>query len=66
MNKPINLTLNGDDVSRRDGEAISEAIYEALMDRGIFTGSFSWSLDVDYYPESYSKEMQDVLEPIDE
>jgi len=66
MNKPINLTLSGDDVSRRDGEAISEAIYEALMDRGVFTGSFSWSLHVDYYPESYSKEMQDVLEPIDE
>ena len=66
MSEAINIKLNGDDVSRRDAESISEAIYESLMDRGIFTGSFSWSLDVDYYPESYSKEMQDQLEPIDE
>ena len=51
MSETINIKLNDDDLSRRDVECISEAIYESLMDRGIFTGSFSWSIDVDYLPQ---------------
>lgn len=43
-------TLCGNNMSQQDSNAITEIIYEALMDRGIFTESFSWSLEVEYVP----------------
>ena len=44
------VCLGRDNMSQQDSNAIAEIIYEALMDRGIFTESVSWSLDVEYVP----------------
>lgn len=44
------VALCGDNMSQQDSNAIVEIIYEALADRGIFTESFCWSLDVEYVP----------------
>jgi hypothetical protein len=35
---------------QNDFEAISEIIHEALIEKGIFCNSFSWSVDVEYFP----------------
>ena len=45
------IELCGSDMSQQDSDAIGEIIYEALMERGIFTESFSWSVNVEYFPQ---------------
>ena len=46
------IELCGDDMSQNDFEAVSEIIHEALLEKGIFCDSFSWSVDVEYSPRS--------------
>ncbi len=45
------IELCGSNMSQEDSEAIGETIYEALMDKGIFTDGFSWSINVEYEPQ---------------
>ena len=49
MTKEIDLC--GSDMSEQDSNAIGETIYEVLMERGIFTDSFSWGINVEYFPQ---------------
>jgi hypothetical protein len=44
------VDLCGTDMQQNDFEAVSEIIHEALIEKGIFCDSFSWSIDVEYFP----------------
>ena len=46
------VELNGDDMTTNECELVSETIYEALLEKGIFCDSFSWSINVEYVPRS--------------
>ena len=46
------IEMCGADMSQQDSEAIGEAIYEAMLEKGIFCDSFSWSVNVEYVPRS--------------
>lgn len=50
------VELCGDDMSQQESDAIGEIIYEALMERGIFTESFSWGINVEYFPQENDDE----------
>lgn len=50
MKKKIELC--GSNMPEQDSNAIGEIIYEVLMERGIFTEGFSWSLSVEYLPQA--------------
>ena len=51
------IELCGSNMSQQDSDAIGEIIYEALMERGIFTESFSWCINVEYFPRSNDDEV---------
>jgi hypothetical protein len=42
------IELNGNDLTANESELVSETIYEALLEKGIFCDSFSWSINVEY------------------
>ncbi len=45
----IKTVLIGDDqLSRRDLDAISEIVHDALRDIGVDPASFAWHIEVDY------------------
>jgi hypothetical protein len=46
MFKTEELFINGDDMPRRDAEAVAEIIYDALVSRGIAPDSYSWHIEV--------------------
>lgn len=46
------IELCGDDMLQNDFETVSEIIHQALLEKGIFCDSFSWSVDVEYSPRS--------------
>lgn len=50
------VELCGDDMLQQESDAIGEIIYEALMERGIFTESFSWGINVEYFPQENDDE----------
>ena len=50
------VELNGDDMTTNECELVSETIYEALLEKGIFCDSFSWSINVEYVPRSNDDE----------
>ena len=54
MTKEIELC--GDDISNCDTEAISEIIYNALLEKDIDATSFAWSLNVEYFPQENDDE----------
>jgi|TARA_B100000073_G_C23565943_1_gene506069 hypothetical protein len=45
------IELCGIDMPQNDFEAVSEIIYDALMQKGIYCDSFSWSINVEYTPQ---------------
>ena len=45
------IELCGVDMTDRDRDCVSEIIYDALMSKGIPINSFSWSIDVEYFPQ---------------
>tara|TARA_Y100001963_G_scaffold39253_1_gene54897 strand:+ start:1899 stop:2072 length:174 start_codon:yes stop_codon:yes gene_type:complete len=45
------IELCGADMSQQDSDSIGEAIYEAMLGKGIFCDSFSWSVNVEYSPQ---------------
>ena len=46
------VELCGDDMIQSEFETVSEIIYDALLEKGIFCDSFSWSVNVEYVPRS--------------
>jgi len=46
------IELNGNDLTQNDVELVGETIYEALLEKGILCDSFSWSINVEYVPQS--------------
>ena len=44
------VELCGPDMIQAESETISEIIYESLLEKGIFCDSFSWSVNVEYFP----------------
>ena len=50
------VELCGSNMSQQDSDAIGEIIYEALMERGIFCDSLSWSINVEYFPQENEDE----------
>ena len=45
------VELCGADMIEAESETVSEIIYEALLEKGIFCDSFSWSVNVEYVPQ---------------
>ena len=50
------IEMCGADMSQRDSDSIGETIYEALIEKGIFCDSFSWSVNVEYFPQENDDE----------
>lgn len=50
------VELCGADMIEAESETVSEIIYEALLEKGIFCDSFSWSVNVEYVPRSNDDE----------
>jgi len=50
------VELCGIDMPQNDFETVSEIIHQALLEKGIFCDSFSWSVDVEYSPRSNDDE----------
>ncbi len=42
------IELMGEDMHSQDSNFISEAIYDALREKGIDVSSFAWSVSVEY------------------
>ena len=51
------VELCGADMIEAESETVSEIIYEALLEKGIFCDSFSWSVNVEYVPRSNDDEV---------
>ena len=51
------VELCGADMIEAESETVSEIIYEALLEKGIFCDSFSWSINVEYVPRSNDDEV---------
>jgi hypothetical protein len=51
------IELCGNDMTDNEVETVSEIIYEALLEKGIFVDSFSWSINVEYVPRSDDDEV---------
>ena len=51
------VELCGSNMSQQDSDIIGETIYEALMEKGIFCDSFSWSVNVEYLPQENDDEV---------
>jgi len=50
------IELCGIDMPQNDFEAVSEIIHDALIQKGIYCGSFSWSINVEYTPQENEDE----------
>jgi hypothetical protein len=50
------VDLCGDDMTKEELETVSEIIYDALMEKGIYSDSLSWSINVEYVPRSNDDE----------
>ena len=50
------IELCGADMTEAECDTVSEIIYEALLEKGIFCDSFSWSVNVEYVPRSNDDE----------
>ena len=50
------IELGFDDFTSRERGELADTIYEALMEKGIFCNSFSWSVNVEYVPRSNDDE----------
>ena len=50
------VELSGIDMPQNDFDTVSEIIHQALLEKGIFCDSFSWSVDVEYSPRSNDDE----------
>ena len=50
------VELCGVDMIEAESETFSEIIYDALLEKGIFCDSFSWSVNVEYVPRSNDDE----------
>ena len=50
------IELCGADMIEAESETVSEIIYEALLEKGIFCDSFSWSVNVEYFPQENDDE----------
>lgn len=46
------VELCGADMTQDELETVGEIIYDALLEKGIFCDSFSWSVNVEYFPRS--------------
>ena len=57
--KTKKVELYGDDMqlTKGDSETVSEIIYDALLEMGIFCDSFSWSINVEYVPQENDDEI---------
>lgn len=42
------VLLSGYELCAQDREAVSEMVHDALRDMGVYTESFSWSIEVAY------------------
>ena len=51
------VELCGADMTQGETEIVSEIVYEALLEKGIFCDSFSWSVNVEYVPRSNEDEV---------
>ena len=51
------IELGFGDFTSSEDELIAETIYEALLEKGIFCDSFSWSINVEYVPRSNDDEI---------
>ena len=54
LTEEIELGLH--DFTTSEEESIALIIYEALMEKGIFCDSYSWSVNVEYVPRSNDDE----------
>jgi len=45
------IELCGSDMSQQHRDIIGDTIYEALMEKFIFCNSFSWSINIEYFPQ---------------
>ena len=50
LTEEIELGLH--DFTTSEEESIAQMVYEALMEKGIFCDSYSWSVNVEYVPRS--------------
>ncbi len=50
------IELCGDDIEQQSWDFISQTIYDALREKGIDVTSFSWSLNVEYFPQEIKDE----------
>ena len=46
------VELGFDDFTSSERGGLADTIYEALLEKGIFCDSFSWSVNVEYVPRS--------------
>ena len=54
LTKEIELGLH--DFTTSEEESIAQMVYDALMEKGIFCDSYSWSVNVEYVPRSNDDE----------
>ncbi len=54
LTEEIELGLH--DFTTSEEESIAQMVYDALMEKGIFCDSFSWSINVEYVPRSNDDE----------
>ena len=50
------IELGFDDFTSSDRGGLADIIYEALLEKGIFCNSFSWSVNVEYLPQENDDE----------
>ena len=50
LTEEIELGLH--DFTTSEEESVAQMVYEALMEKGIFCDSYSWSVNVEYVPRS--------------
>ena len=55
LTEEIELGLH--DFTTSEEESIAQMVYDALMEKGIFCDSFSWSINVEYVPRSNDDEV---------
>jgi hypothetical protein len=54
LTEEIELGLH--DFTTSEEESIAQMVYDALMEKGIFCDSYSWSVNVEYVPRSNDDE----------
>lgn len=50
------VELGFDDFTSSERGELADIIHEALLEKGIFCNSFSWSVNVEYFPRSNDDE----------